>query len=53
MPIELLTMAGGAITGFIFRYMAERAKERSQLYEIALGTKKAEIERVTAVVLIL
>ena len=48
MPIELLTMAGGAITGFIFRYMAERAKERSQLYEIALGTKKAEIESADA-----
>jgi hypothetical protein len=48
MPIELLTMAGGAITGFIFRYMAERAKERTQLYEIALGTKKAELESADA-----
>jgi hypothetical protein len=28
--------------------MAERAKERSQLYEIALGTKKAEIESADA-----
>ena len=48
MPIELLTMAGGAITGFVFRYMAERAKERSQLYEIALGTKKAQLESADA-----
>ena len=29
MPVELITMIGGSITGFIFRYMAERAKERA------------------------
>ena len=42
MPIELITMIGGGITGFIFRYMAERAKERARLWELALGTKKAQ-----------
>lgn len=42
MPIELITMIGGGITGFIFRYMAERAKERARLWEMALGTKKAQ-----------
>ena len=30
MPIELITMIGGGLTGFIFRYMAERAKERAE-----------------------
>lgn len=44
MPIELITMIGGSITGFIFRYLAERAKERAELYKIAMGYKKAEIE---------
>ena len=37
-----MTMIAGGITGFIFRYMAERAKERSRLWEMAIGTKKAE-----------
>ena len=41
-PIELITMIGGGITGFIFRYMAERAKERATLFEMAMGKKKAE-----------
>ena len=41
-PIELITMIGGGVTGFIFRYMAERAKERSRLWEMALGNKEAE-----------
>jgi hypothetical protein len=44
MPIELITMIGGSITGFIFRYMAERAKERASFYQMALGMKKAEDE---------
>ena len=42
MPFELITMIGGAVTGFIFRFMAERAKERARLWEMALGKKKAE-----------
>ena len=42
MPIELITMVGGTIVGFIFRYMAERAKERHEIYKRAIGWKKAE-----------
>ena len=42
MPIELITMIGGGLTGFIFRYMAERAKERAELWNYALDMKKAE-----------
>ena len=34
-------MLGGAITGFIFRYMAERAKEKADLMKLALNLKKA------------
>jgi hypothetical protein len=48
MPIELITMIGGSITGFIFRYLAERAKERAELYKIAMGYKKAELEAADA-----
>ena len=42
MPIELITMIGGGITGFFFRYLAERAKERAELCKYALDMKKAE-----------
>ena len=42
MTLELVSMIGGSIVGFIFRYMAERAKERAEIYKIALGLKKAE-----------
>jgi hypothetical protein len=41
MTLELITMFGGAITGFIFRYMAERAKEKADLIKLALDLKKA------------
>ena len=35
-------MAAGGLTGFIFRYMAERAKERAELWKFAINQKKAE-----------
>ena len=34
-------MIGGTVVGFIFRYMAERAKERHEIYKRAIGWKKA------------
>ena len=40
--MQLVTMVGGALTGFIFRYLAERAKERAEIYKMAIGMKKAE-----------
>jgi hypothetical protein len=50
MPIELITMIGGSITGFIFRYLAERAKERADIFRMAIGLKKAEDEAADAAV---
>lgn len=48
-PIELMTMIGGGITGFIFRYLAERAKERQQQFEMLMQKEKlAEETRVAA-----
>jgi mannose/fructose/N-acetylgalactosamine-specific phosphotransferase system component IIC len=35
-------MIGGGITGFIFRYLAERAKERADFYKMAIGMKEAQ-----------
>ncbi|MAF25992.1 hypothetical protein CL634_10545 [bacterium] len=42
MAIELMTMIGGSVVGFIFRYMAERAKEKHEIFKRALGLKEAE-----------
>jgi hypothetical protein len=42
--LELVTMIGGTIVGFIFRYMAERAKERHEIFKSAIAWKKAEDE---------
>jgi hypothetical protein len=46
--MELITMVAGGLTGFIFRYLAERAKERAELYKIAMGYKEAEIKSADA-----
>ena len=48
MPMELITMIGGSLVGFIFRYMSERAKERHEMYKRAIGMKKAEIDSADA-----
>ena len=40
--MELITMIGGSIVGFIFRYMAERAKERHEMFQNALKMKEAQ-----------
>ena len=42
MSMELITMIGGTVVGFIFRYLAERARERHEIYKRAIGWKKAE-----------
>lgn len=48
-PLELMTMAGGSIIGFVFRYMAERAKERQQQFEMMMKKEKmAEETRAAA-----
>jgi len=41
-PLELLSMLGGGITGFVFRYVAEKRENDKQLFErlIALNEQK-------------
>jgi hypothetical protein len=48
MPVELITLIGGSVAGFIFRYMAERAKERADIFRMAIGFKKAEDDSANA-----
>jgi hypothetical protein len=33
-PLEIITMAGGSLVGFVFRYMAERAKDRQEQFKM-------------------
>ena len=42
MPIEVITMLGGSIAGFIFKYMSERAKDRQKQFEILMRRHKAQ-----------
>ena len=40
-PPELISMAFGSLTGFIFKFMAQRAKEKGEMLKLALQTQKA------------
>jgi hypothetical protein len=41
-PIELLSMLGGSVTGFVFRYLAEKRENDKQMFErlITLNEQK-------------
>ena len=41
-PIDLLTMGFGAITGFIFKFMAERAASTERQFEMLIKTRAQE-----------
>jgi len=53
-PVELISMAAGSITGFIFKYAAQRAKERHDNFQLALQgiealdkSRNAAVDRVS------
>jgi|TARA_S200002703_G_scaffold22849_1_gene19610 hypothetical protein len=35
-PTELISMAAGSVTGFIFKFLSQRAKERHENFKMAL-----------------
>lgn len=41
-PLELITMLGGSVTGFVFRFMAERAKDRQEQFKMMMDRHVAE-----------
>ena len=43
-PMELITLAAGSLTGFLFRFMAERAKDRQAQFEMLMAKKNADEE---------
>jgi hypothetical protein len=40
MPTELFSLLGGVITGFLFRYWAQQAQDRKEMFEMAMGSNK-------------
>lgn len=47
-PTDLLTMAGGGIAGFIFRYMSERAKEKHEQFKMVAAKAQLDIKAADA-----
>lgn len=44
MPLELISLLGGGITGFIFRYLAQKAQDQKELFERAIAINKQVTE---------
>jgi hypothetical protein len=40
MPTELISLLGGGITGFLFRYWAQQSQDRKEMFEMAMGANK-------------
>lgn len=47
-PVELMTMGFGALTGFIFKYAAERAKQKEQHFKMLLQSRDLYIKEADA-----
>ena len=41
-PLEVFTMLGGSVTGFLFKFMAERAKDRQDQFRMMMDKMKGE-----------
>lgn len=44
MPLELISLLGGGVTGFIFRYLAQKAQDQKELFERAITINKQETD---------
>lgn len=44
MPIELMSLLGGGLAGFVFRYLAQKAQDQKELFERALLGNKQTTE---------
>ncbi len=40
-PPELISMAFGSLSGFVFKFMAHRAKDKAEMLKMALQTQQA------------
>lgn len=44
MTTELLSLLGGSVTGFVFRYWAQRAQDQKELFERMIASNKQTTE---------
>ena len=49
-PLEVITMVAGSVAGFVFKYMAQRAKDRQDQFEMLMKHHKAAEESRNAAV---
>jgi hypothetical protein len=40
MPTELISLLGGGVTGFLFRYWAQRAQDQKDMFKMVIEANK-------------
>ena len=50
MPTELISLIGGGLVGFIFRFMAQKAQDQKEMFERILAANKQTNENQNAAV---
>jgi len=48
MPTELISLIGGGLVGFIFRFMAQKAQDQKEMFERILAANKQTTENQNA-----
>ena len=48
MPTELISLIGGSATGFLFRYMAQKAQDQKEMFERLMAANKQTTENQNA-----
>jgi len=44
MPTELISLIGGSLTGFIFRFMAQKSQDQKEIFERLIAANKQTTE---------
>jgi hypothetical protein len=44
MPTELISLIGGSLTGFLFRFMAQKSQDQKELFERLIAANKQTTE---------
>jgi hypothetical protein len=48
MPTELISLIGGGLVGFIFRFMAQKAQDQKEMFERIIAANKQTTEKQNA-----
>ena len=44
MPTELISLIGGSLTGFIFKFMAQKSQDQKEIFERLIAANKQTTE---------